>query len=251
MKNLLIIFALLTVILLTGCTGFGEKIYPSDISVEELQKRKDFASDPEKRFSTASTYIMKQQISDNNWFSANSAKVIEQKYKKPDKIKCTIFENGEPVSGYIINGNSAWNIDFKSQKVTPIALQNMTMIKNLAKLNSPATSYIDAFKNVEIFRCTTSEGEFYKLVCSNNSNNIFEVYISTETYLIAKMKTSLKLSGNSIKSDTTIKNYTLYEGIRIPEESVSVTGDEEQIQKIVYYKLDIPMDDSEFIPPVL
>ena len=48
-----------------------------------------------------------------------------------------------------------------------------------------------------------------------------------------------------------MKSYTLYEGIRIPDESVSVTGDEEQTQKVIFYKLDVPVDDNEFNPPVL
>lgn len=251
MKNILAALSLLSVLFITGCTGLNESLYPSDITVAELQKRKDDAADPEKRFAGASTYIMRQQVSDSNWLSASSAKVIEQKYKSPDKIKCVISENGEPISGYIINGASAWNIDYKSKKVVPIQPQNMAMIKNLTKLNTPATSYADVFQNVDIFRCKTSEGEFYKLVCSNNTNNTFEIYINASTYLIAKMRTTIKLPNGTIKTDSIMKNYTLYEGIRLPDESVSITGDDEQIQKVVYYKLDIPLDDSEFIPPVL
>ena len=172
-------------------------------------------------------------------------------YKRPDKIKCTISEKGEPVSGYIINGNSAWNIDYKSRKVVPIDPQNMVMIKNLTKLNTPATSYLDVFKNVEIFRCKNSDGEFYKLTCSNTKNNSFDIYIDADTYLISRMVTTIKVNSRTIKTDSVMKRYTLYEGIRLPDESVSTTGDEEQTQKILYYKLDAALDDSEFIPPVL
>ena len=236
MKNLLFCLLLLFAVLLTGCAGLSETLYPSDISVDELQKRKDNATDPDGRFAKAQTYIMKQQVSDASLFSPAAPKVIEQKYKSPDKIKCTISENGEPVSGYIINGSSAWNIDYKSKKVMPIAPQNMAMIKNLTKLNTPSTRYVDVFKNVEIFRCKADDREFYKLTCSNNKNNSFDIYIDANTYLIHK---------------SIMKSYTLYEGIRIPDESISVTDDEEQNQKVVYYKLDVPLDDSEFIPPVL
>ena len=251
MKFLLICTTIFSVLLLTGCVGFTESLYPSDITVAELQKRKDHATDPEGRFAKATSYIIRQQVSDNDWFSGGKNKTIEQIYKSPDKIKCTISENGEPVSGYIINGKSAWNIDYKSRKVVPIDPQNMAMIKNLTKLNTPATSYMDVFKNVEIFRCKSSDGDFYKLTCSNNKNNSFDIYIDASTYLISRMRTTIKLQTGTIKTDSVVKSYTLYEGIRLPDESVSTTGDEEQTQKILYYKLDIALDDNEFIPPVL
>ena len=205
MKNLLICTTILSALLLSGCAGFGESLYPSDITVAELQKRKDNAADPENRFAKASSYIMRQQISDNDWLSGGNTRIIEQMYKRPDKIKCTISEKGEPVSGYIINGNSAWNIDYKSRKVVPIDPQNMVMIKNLTKLNTPATSYLDVFKNVEIFRCKNSDGEFYKLTCSNTKNNSFDIYIDADTYLISRMVTTIKVNSRTIKTDSVMK----------------------------------------------
>lgn len=251
MKKTFIFFAATAVVMLTGCTGLSETLLPSDITVDELQSRKDSATDPEGRFSTASTYVMRQTVSDNNLLGSMSSKLIELKYKRPDKIKCTISEDGNNISGYIINGDTAWNIDYKSKSVTPILPQNMVMIKTLTKLNTPATRYKDVFKNVDIFKVNNSDGVFYKLKCSNNPNNIFEIYIDAASFLTSRMKTSFKLPTGTFKSDSTMKSYTLYEGIRIPDESISVSGDEEQKQKVIYYKLNVPIDDEEFNPPVL
>ncbi|MBQ4314559.1 MAG: hypothetical protein IJC21_03855 [Lentisphaeria bacterium] len=242
---------LAAVLVLSGCASTDETLLPSEISVDELQIRKDAATDPEGKFSKASSYIMRQNISDSGIFGGTSNKIIELKYKRPDKIKCTVMEDGKAISGYIINGNSAWSIDYSANKVVPIPPQHMVMIKTLTKLNTPATRYKDVFKNVEIFRCKTSDGEFFKLHCSNNQKNSFEIYINASTYLTSRMKTSFRLPSGTLNTDSRMKSYTLYEGIRIPDESVSVTGDEEQTQKVIFYKLDVPVDDNEFNPPVL
>ena len=251
MKKLCLMFAAAMAGVLSGCAGLGETLLPSDITVEELQSRKDAATDPEGRFSKASTYVMHQTVTDNSIFGNPAGKLIELKYKRPDKLKCTISEDGKNLSGYIINGDSAWNIDYQSRKVSPIPPQHMVMIKTLTKLNTPATRYKDVFKNVEIFKVNDSDGSYYKLCCSNNPANTFDIYIDTKSFLTSRMKTSFTLPTGVLKSDSIMKSYTLYEGIRIPDESVSVTGDDEQKQKVIYYKLNVPLDDSEFKPPVL
>lgn len=251
MKKTWIFIAAAAAALLTGCAGFDETLLPSDITADELQIRKDKATDPNGRFSAANTYIMRQSVSDDSIFGSRKNQLIELKYKRPDKIKCTVSEDGKELSGYIINGSRAWNIDYKSRKVTPIAKQHMMMITTLTKLNTPATRYKDVFKSVDIFKVNNSDGTFYKLRCSNNPDNIFEIYINADNYLTSRMKTSFKLPSGTLKSDSTMKSYALYEGIRIPDESVSVTADEEQTQKVIYYKLDIPIDDTEFTAPVL
>ena len=236
---------------ISGCAVFDESIEVSDITVEELQRRKDMATDPAGNFSRASTYVMLQSVSDNSIFSAVSDNLIELKYKRPDKVKCTISKDGKALSGYIIDGESAWNIDYQAKKVTPIAPQHMVKMRTLTKLNTPATRYKDVFSNVEIYKVTNTDGVFYKLKCYNNPDNLFEIYIDAASYLTARMKTSFKLPSGVMKSDSVMKSYTLYEGIRIPDESVSMTGDDEQRQKVIQYKLNVPLDDSEFKAPVL
>ena len=236
---------------LTGCTSISEENIPSDITIEELQSRKDKATDPEGRFAKAKSYVIRQQISGAGLFGNMQSKIVELKYKMPDKIKCTISSDGVPESGYIINGSKAWNINYKGKKFTPVAPQYMEQMRTLTLLNTPASNFKDVFKNVKIERCSNHSGSFYKLTCSNNSNNVFEIYIDADKYLTSRIKVSLKLASGTLNSDTTMISYSLYEGVRIADESISVTAGDEQEQKVLYYKLDIPLDDEEFTPAVL
>ncbi|MBE6387187.1 MAG: hypothetical protein E7045_03875 [Lentisphaerae bacterium] len=251
MKKLNLFMSATLLILAVGCTSILESVSPSDITLEQLQSKKDRAADPDGRFAKAESYIMRQQVSDDSIFGGTPVKIIELKYRRPDKLKCTVSIEGEPISGYIINGSSAWNIDYKSRKVMPIAPQNMQQIRTLTRLNTPASRYTDVFKNVKLERCTTAEDSFYKLTCSNNPDNIIEIYIDADTFLTARMRVSLKLPAGTVKTDTVMKSYSLYEGVRIADESVATTGDDSQKQKTIYYKLDAQIADSEFTPPVL
>ena len=238
-------------LLFSGCSTMSETLSPADISVDELQRRKDMASDPEGRFARSKTYVMRQEISDESIFGSLEKKMLELKYKHPDKVKCTVSSDGEPVSGYIINGSSAWTIDYKSRKVYPIAPQNMEQLRNLLRINTPSSKIKDVFKNVKLEFCSTPEKDFYKLTCSNNEKNTFEIYIDAETYLTYRMRTTIHLPTGTVRSDSVMQSYSLYEGVRIADESVSETGDSSQKQKVVYYKLDAPLTDEDFDPPVL
>ena len=252
MKNLLFyIAAIPAAVMIAGCSTLGETLTVADITLDELQSRKDIATDPEGRFARAQSYVMRQEISNESIFGLPDKKVLELKYKHPNKIKCTYFSEGEPQSGYIINGGSAWTIDYKSRKVYPIALQYMEQLKTLTRLNTPSSKIKDVFKNVKIQLCATGERTYYKLTCSNNEKNTFEIYIDANSYLTSRLRTTLHLPQGTVYSDSVMKSYSLYEGVRIADESVSQSDDSSQLQKVVSYKLDVPLADDEFDPPVL
>lgn len=250
-KFLLYIAAIPAAAVVSGCSSVGETLSAADISLDELQSRKDIASDPEGRFARSQSYVMRQEISDEGIFGVPDKKIVELKYKRPNKIKSTIYSEGEPLNGYIINGDSAWTIDYKSRKVYPIPLQHMEQLKTLTRLNTPSSKIKDVFKNVRLEYCSTGEGNYYKLTCSNNENNIFEIYIDAKSYLTGRVRTTLLLPQGTVKSDSVMKSYSLYEGVRIADEATSRSGDTSQIQKVVDYKLDVPLEDEEFKPPVL
>ena len=250
-KKISLTLAAAVALFTAGCNNLIENVSPSDITIDQLQSRKDKAADPDGRFSKAKSYIIKQQVSEDSLFGTASVKIVELKYKSPDRIKCTVSVEGEPQSGYIINGSSAWNIDYKSRKVMPIPPQNMQQIRTLTRLNTPSSRYTEVFKNVNIEKYRTANDEFYKLTCSNNPDNIIEIYVDAQTFLTSRMRVYLKLPAGVIKTDTVMKSYSLYEGVRIADESVATTGDDSQKQKVIYYKLDAQIADSEFTPPVL
>ena len=223
----------------------------ANISLDELQSRKDIATDPEGRFARSQSYILRQEISEEGIFGSPEKKIAELKYKHPNKIKSTFFIEGEPQTGYIINGDSAWTVDYKSRKVFPIPPQHMEQLKTLTRLNTPSSKIKDVFSNVKIESCSTAEGDYYKLTCSNNEKNIFEIYIDANTYLTHRLRTTFHLPRGTVRGDTVMKSYSLYEGVRIADESVSESDDSSQKQKVIDYKLDIPLTDEEFKPPVL
>ena len=58
------------------------------------------------------------------------------------------------------------------------------------------------------------------------------------------------MNSGKVTYDSSLKGYGLYEGVRIPEETLVRIDGVEQLFKVIYCKLDPPLDVSEFRPPV-
>ena len=65
-----------------------------------------------------------------------------------------------------------------------------------------------------------------------------------------RIKAVFNINNNSIEYDSTMKRYSLYEGVMIPDESIVEQDGVVQESKVLYYKLDIKFPDDEFLPPV-
>ena len=105
---------------------------PADLTVEQLIKHMDAATDPEGKFKNAKSYILRQVVIeesqkdvDNNPFSQRTKTAVDQyeneiKFRKPDFERQTSYRNGEPFASLLFKGGRAWSIDPKKSKATEI-----------------------------------------------------------------------------------------------------------------------------------
>ena len=86
---------------------------------------------------------------------------------------------------------------------------------------------------------------------SRNADNPVEIYIDKNDFLIRRIKATFQLGSRSLRYDSTIQRYSLYEGVMIPTETTVVQNGLKQTTRVVYYKLDAVIPASDFRPPVL
>ena len=112
--------------------GLNDPGEPADLTVEQLIKHMDAATDPEGNFKNAKSYILRQVIVeetqkdvDDNPFTQRTRAAVDQyeseiKFRKPDFERQISYRNGEPFSSLLFKEGRAWTIDPKKSKATEI-----------------------------------------------------------------------------------------------------------------------------------
>ena len=106
---------------------------------------------------------------------------------------------------------------------------------------------------MELSACRVNDSEnFYKLVCYPREHRDEPVifYVDQKTFLIRKMVTAFSIKGIKINYETVINRYSLRDGIRMPEETVSNLNGITSKSKLVDYKINPTFTAADFIPPV-
>ena len=121
----------------------------------------------------------------------------------------------------------------------------------LTEIARPGSRIDQIFSDISIQRCRIGDREYYKLRCSNPGMNPLEIYIDHDNYLTERIKGKISTGAiSSISYDSRLLGYSLYEGVRMPEETVSTSNGEAQRSRVIDYKLNVPIDPAEFRPPV-
>ena len=236
-----------------GCISPTEELQPSDLTLAELQQRIDRATDPEGRYAAATSSILRQEIIDPDpgWFGEEKLKMVEVKTMRPNYFRLTTYEENEPMLALISNGESCWVADFRSKRVSALSKEEFRRMRVLTEIARPGSRIDQIFSDIQLQLCRVGDREYYKLSCSNPGMNPLELYINRESYLTERVRGKLRTGAiSSISYDSRLLGYSLYEGVRMPEETVSTNNGEIQRSRVIYYKLNVPMDTAEFRPPV-
>ena len=251
MKRLFFLMCALGLLLLTGCYSFSEKISATDITLDQLEDSMQSAMDPNGRFAKAKTYVMRQQITtDRSWMELPVVQMVEIKFRAPDQFKLTTYTDNEPEHIIIANGNNGYFVDMNRKKVIQLEQKELAGVLMMSRLTNPGIRLKDVFKSVSIDRSRIEEEDFYRLTCIGENNKPIYIYVSCRDFFSKRLRMTMGSVGNRINYDSQMLNYSMYEGIMIPDESVVRQGSVEQKSKVVYYKLDIALDDKEFQPPL-
>ena len=242
-RQMLPVFILAWIVSLvgTGCVMLDEEYdeRPADISLEELEKRMLKARDPNGVFLKATSYVQKQVVTDSK---TGEQQICEIRYQAPDRLNMLMRKDNQPDSAIIINGNSAWRVNYPERSVKPIVGMGLSQLKTMQRLGDPDDSYQDLFRKVDLSLCRIGEQEYYKLVCHPKIRGSYELvlYVGRDSYLLNRIRIPL------LGSETRVDRYALYEGVMVPEETVS----ERSRSRVFYNRLNLPLDEQDFLPPV-
>ena len=239
-------------LLLAGCaTEFHEEISKSDITLDQLESRMRQAMDPAGRFAGAKTYVMRQQITtEQGWMDPPIVQMVEIKFRRPDQFKLTTYTDNEPETAIIANGKSGWMADLKHRKSAALDGKALRRVLALVRLTDPGNRFEDVFSKVTLDKSIIDGEVFYRLTGSGEDGTPVRIYIGAKDYLNKRMRMKFDVNGSTLDYDSQMLAYSMYEGVMIPDESVVRQGGTEQKTKVVYYKLDVPLDDAEFRPPL-
>ena len=252
MKAFIALLFTAILMLLSGCAAsFEETVSASDLTIDELEKRMSRNMDPDGRFSRADTYVMRQQITtENGWLEPPLIQMVEVKFRKPDRFKLTTYTDNQPETAIIANGNQGWMVDYKREKIVTLEKNMLKRVLVMVRLTNPGNRVRNVFEKVSIDRSTIEEENFYRLTCSNGKNDPMYIYVDSKSYLNRRLRMTTTVNGYRLNYDSRMLSYGMYEGVLIPDESIIRQDGGEQKSKVIDYKLDIKLDDSEFRPPL-
>jgi len=239
-------------LLLSGCGMFngGPEEYPADISIALLQERMQRATDPDRKFANASSYVQKQMLEVKKSFGEPVQSIVEVKFKRPDMFKMTVLRDNQQINSVIFNGKQAWSVNYVSKTVAPIEGLQLETFKLIFAMGHPGVSYTQIFKNVKLSQVRMDELEYYKMVCTPNISGLepYTIYVGKNNFLTKMLETVEQINGANAKYTAVMDTYAMYEGVMIAKESTTILNGIKQNYKVIYYKLNAKIDDSEFIP---
>ena len=151
----------------------------------------------------------------------------------------------------ISNGKSCWVADYRGKRVSTLSPEEFRRMRVLTEIARPGSRIDQIFSSITIQLCRIGQREYYKLKCSNPGMDPLEIYIKRENYLTERVRGRIRTGAiSSISYDSRLLGYGLYEGVRMPEETISTNNGEAQRSRVIYYKLNVPIDPAEFRPPV-
>jgi hypothetical protein len=79
----------------------------------------------------------------------------------------------------------------------------------------------------------------------------YTIYVGKNNFLTKMLETVEQIKGVNAPYTAIMDTYAMYEGVMIAKESTTILNGVKQNYKVIHYKLNAPIDDSEFTPPQL
>ena len=238
--------------LLAGCATTEPEIEsPADITIAELEAKMRNAMDPDGRYAKAKTFIQRQIVSTERFLDDPEEQVAEVKFERPDNFRLTTLDDNVPVSGLIISGNKGWMVDYSGKRILELPSVQLEQFKMFSGISNPDNSLSRALRDPHITNCRIGEKEYYKVTgLGRNAGTPVDIYVDRNDFLIRRIKADFRIGSESVRYDSTIQRYSLYEGVMIPAETIVIQNGQKQSTRVVYYKLDAVIPASDFRPPV-
>ncbi|MDD5727222.1 MAG: hypothetical protein PHV59_01540 [Victivallales bacterium] len=230
----------------SGCQFFAEQEErPANISLDVLQAKMNKAMDPDGVYRDSKSYVQKQMLMEKKDWEDEKNYIIEIKYKRPDKMLMTTKKDNLPDTSIIINGRNAWIVYHKDKKRVNIQGKKLAQMKMLFALGRPGSTLKEIFKNVKLTEVVIDDYPYYKLECISKYKDMapFIIYVGQNNFLTKRIEIPPNVT-------SVIDKYGLYDGVIIPEQTSEFVGDSKKQYKLIMYKLNVNINDEEFLPPV-
>ena len=238
--------ALLTLLVFCGCSSLpDEELSPADITLGELEKRMANATDPNGRYAEAQTFVLKQVVETKRFLDSPLVQMVETKIMRPNFFKITTYDDNQPKLAIISNGESSWVVDYDAKKVKKLDAKELRQTKKFSDITSPGGKLSEVFKNAAVQKCRIGDDLYYKVACPGEKDTVLNAYVGADSWQIERITI---VTGGEVTYDSSLKGYGLYEGVRIPEETQVRSGGEVKVFKVIYCKLNQPLEVSEFRP---
>ncbi|MBQ7403852.1 MAG: hypothetical protein IJW05_10475 [Lentisphaeria bacterium] len=259
MKKCLLLFPLLILsILLTGCYGdllLLEDGTPADITVDELIRKMDRATDPQKIYANVQSYYMKQTLSSDN-VNGSEESVSEIFWRAPGYLKQVSYRNGEVINIIISREGRFWYVNPRTKKSREIKGKDAQLVKAFTDIATPGLNYKKIFHSVEIDQILDPERNrvVYRLICRVDNPEIapYVFYIDPKTWLTDRCETILYGPDGSQRlyvADS--EEYEVVNGVRMPKKTlVTVDGKTETATTVTFtLNPDIPLSTFDLEKP--
>ncbi len=240
--------AVVLILFLTGCEWLRDyQEYPSDITIEELQKQMNESSDPDGLYRNAHSYIMKQTLTRKGIFSDDDY-MVEVKFKRPGLWKTTTFKDNKPMNAVMFNGRKAWIVDYRTRTSTELTGTVLARVSHMQTLLLPDSTFQDSFEKVALTQYRKNGIEYYKIVGQNTGFDPITIYIGKYTSLPKRVETREVLNGMKVNYLSIMDSYAMYDRVMIANQNTVVVDNTTSISRVVQYRLNVELSDSEFLP---
>ena len=245
--------------------GLNDPGEPANLSVEQLIKHMEAATDPESRFKNAKSYILRQVIvdetmvdADDSPFTQRMKKSIDQyeseiKFKKPDFERQVSFRNGEAFSVLLFKSGRAWSIDPKKNKATEITGHQLRLCHVFNSFSHPNNNLEDVFSTIDISTVYLNGARHYRVVCRVDDLEIapYVMYVNADTFITTKMETILYTDdGQELLYVARPTRFEKRNGVLMPTITNTTIGeDRHEVIHLSEFELNVTFSDDVFQVP--
>ena len=245
--------------------GLNDPGEPADLTVDQLIKHMEAATDPEGKFKNAKSYILRQVIveesqkdADDNPFTQKTKTSVDQyeselKFRKPDFERQTSYRNGEPFACLLFKEGQAWNIDPKKNQATAITGHQLRLFRVFNSFSHPNNNLEDVFSRIEISTVYLKGARHYRVVCRTDDLEIapYVMYVHADTFITTRMETILYTDGGQEFLYRAIPSrYEKRSGVLMPTIiSTTIGEDRNDVILLKEFELNVTFSDDVFQVP--
>ncbi len=229
----------------TGCAVADmEVLAPCDITADELDDRITAVTDRNGVFAQAESLVQEQVITDED----GKESLVVVKYRKPDKISITVYEDNRPFSKLVINGDRGWVTDFSRRTTSGIGEDAVANQKFFNEIMAPDADYSAIFSDLKVEECAIGDEHYYKLTCfSPELPRPIEIYADRGDFTVRRLR-GRTATEPRVDYDVRILRYEEHDSVIVPMEMETVMNGVRQRTVIIKYLLNVPVDEQEFLP---